>query len=293
MIVTQIYGGLGNQMFQYAAGRALSLAHQEALGLDTSEFDSYALHQGFELTRVFGLNTPQLSREQLRQSFGWRVLPLAQRLAARWPHFHLADQRMVLEPHLDYWPGMANVPAHAYLRGYWQSDRYFQACPDTIRADFQFKDPLQGQALAWAEHMQAVPSVSLHIRRGDYVANPATLAYHGMCSPDYYRQAVDAMAAQVNHPEFFVFSDDLPWARENFKLPYPVHYVDGNVGAASYRDMQLMSLCRHHIIANSSYSWWGAWLNARANKHVMAPARWFAARPTPEGLYPETWTVLS
>jgi len=293
MIVTKIYGGLGNQMFQYAAGRALSLARNEALGLDTSEFGTYALHHGFELTRVFGLNTPQLSRLRLHQFFGWHVLPLAQRLAARWPHSPLADKRMIIEPHLDYWAGIVDVPAHAYLRGYWQSDRYFQACADIIRSDFQFRDPLQGQALTWAEHIQAVPAVSLHIRRGDYVANPTTLAYHGVCSPDYYRQAVDAMVAQVNRPEFFVFSDDLDWARENCKLPHPVHYVHGNVGVSSYRDMQLMSLCRHHIIANSSFSWWGAWLNARTDKRVMAPAHWFAARPTPKGLHPDTWTVLS
>lgn len=293
MIVTQIYGGLGNQMFQYAAGRALSLARDETLGLDTSAFFAYALHQGFELARVFDLNTPQLSREQLHQSFGWRVFPLAQRLAARWPHFPLADKRMVIEPHLDYWAGMADVPSHAYLRGYWQSDRYFQACADTIRADFQFKNSLQGKALAWAEHMQAVPSVSLHIRRGDYVANPTAFAYHGVCAPDYYREAVDAIATQVDCPEFFVFSDDLAWARENLNLQYPVHYVDGNDGINSYRDMQLMSLCCHHIIANSSFSWWGAWLNARADKRVIAPARWFAAKPAPKGLLPESWIVLA
>jgi len=292
MIVTQIYGGLGNQMFQYAVGRVLSLVRHVALVLDISEFDAKAQHQGFELDRVFGLNTRHISRQQLLRLFGWRVNSLPQRLAARWPHFPLADKRIIIEPHLDYWSGIDDAPSTSYLRGFWQSEQYFQACEDLIRSDFQFKAPLMGQALDWAGQMQLGQSVSLHIRRGDYIENSATRAYHGVCSLDYYMQAVAAIASQVSQPKFFVFSDDLDWARDNLRIDYPVHFVNGNEGVSSYRDMQLMSLCRHHIIANSSFSWWGAWLNARTDKMVFAPARWFASRSTPKSLYPDHWTVL-
>lgn len=292
MIVTKIHGGLGNQMFQYAAGRALSLTHHEGLALDTNEFATYERHQGFELERVFGLNTPQLSHQQLRQAFGWRVLPLAQRLAARWPHFPLAEKRIVIEPHLDYWADMVAVPAHAYLRGYWQSERYFQMYADIIRSDFEFKVPLKGRACHWSEHMQAVHSVSVHIRRGDYVFNQANLAIHGVCSMDYYRQAAATIGLKVNRPEFFVFSDDLDWARQNFKLDHQLHFVDGNEASANYRDMQLMSLCRHHIIANSSFSWWAAWLNNRKDKLVITPACWYVKWGTPSGLIPDGWIAI-
>ena len=292
MIVTKIHGGLGNQMFQYAAGRALSLTHNEELALDTNDFTTYELHQGFELERVFCLNTPQLSRAQLRQAFGWRVLPLAQRLAARWPHIPLADKRIVIEPHLDYWADMVSVPAHAYLCGYWQSERYFQMNVDTIRSDFQFRVPLKGRALHWSEHIQAVPSISVHIRRGDYVFNQTNLDIHGLCSMDYYRQAAATLGRKVSRPEFFVFSDDLDWARQNFKLDHQIHFVDGNEASVSYRDMQLMSLCRHHIIANSSFSWWAAWLNNRKDKLVITPAYWYAKWGTPSGLIPDGWIAI-
>jgi len=279
-------------MFQYAAARSLSLLHEESLGLDIDGFDSYTLHHGFELTRVFGLDPPQLSREQLRKIFGWRVSPLVQRLAKRWPYFPLVDKHIVIEPRLDYWPGIANVPDNVYLIGYWQSERYFQAYEEVIRADFQFRLPLKGRTLAWADQIQSVPSVSLHIRRRDYVGNAVTYAYHGICSLDYYGKAASKIAEQVTQPEFFVFSDDLEWARANLSLGYKTYFVDGNIGADSYRDMQLMSLCHHHIIANSSFSWWGAWLNSRQDKRVFAPGRWFTARTTPQGLLPSKWTVL-
>lgn len=291
--MVRLIGGLGNQMFQYAAGRALALIHQVPLGLDTSAFTSYTLHQGLELSRVFGLDLPQVADSQLRKSFGWRVSPLAKRLAGRWPYFPLASRHVIIEPHLDYWSGILKAPAEAYLIGYWQSDLYFRESKDNIRSDFQFKTPLEGRALDWAERIQAVPSVSLHIRRGDYITNPTAAAYHGICSLNYYKEAISRIAQQINQPEFFVFSDDLAWARSNLKSQHQMHFVDCNSGANSYRDMQLMSLCRHHIIANSSFSWWGAWLSPCASKRVFAPARWFAGRQTPKGLLPSDWALVS
>lgn len=292
MIVSKIVGGLGNQMFQYAAARALSLNLKVKLGLDVNEFAKYSMHQGFELGRVFGLNTLCLSDVELHKLFGWRVNPTAQRLAARWPYFPMVDKRIVIEPHLDFWPGMVDVPSHAYLRGYWQSERYFQMHEDTIRSEFQFKKPLLGEALHWSERMKAVSSVSVHIRRGDYVSNQFNMAYHGACSLDYYQRAVTSIEAQVDQPEYFVFSDDLDWARQNFKLDHQVHFVDGNKGDTSFLDMQLMSICRHHIIANSSFSWWAAWLNNRKDKLVIAPARWYVKKPTPVGLIPNRWMEI-
>lgn len=135
--------------------------------------------------------------------------------------------------------------------------------------------------------------MSLHVRRGDYVSDARTHATLGVCSLDYYRAAVRYIADHVEAPEFFVFSDDIAWAQANLELGHPCHYVDHNRGAESYNDMRLMSLCRHHIIANSSFSWWGAWLNPRADKVVVAPARWFAGgNRVVDDLFPPGWVRL-
>lgn len=292
MIVGHVIGGLGNQMFQYAAARALALSRNETLGLDTSAFADYPLHQGFELTRVFGIVAPEVGRDELRRRYGWRIDPLALRLAARWRRFPFRDRRIVIEPHFDFWDGLAGVPAGAYLHGYWQSERYFRSVADIVRADFRFVAALDGEARSWSERLLGDNSVGLHVRRGDYVANPSTLAVHGVCPLAYYARAVETIAARVRDPVFYVFSDDLPWARSHLEIAHPVRFVDANSGAASYRDLQLMSLCKHNIIANSSFSWWGAWLNPNPGKTVVAPARWFAGRPQPKDLYPESWIVL-
>lgn len=136
-------------------------------------------------------------------------------------------------------------------------------------------------------------AVSLHVRRGDYVSDARTHAAHGLCSIDYYRAAVRYIIDRVEAPEFFVFSDDIAWARGNLDISHPCHYLDHNRGAESYNDMRLMSLCHHHIIANSSFSWWGAWLNPRDDKIVVAPARWFASgNRRLDDLFPPGWVTL-
>lgn len=120
-------------------------------------------------------------------------------------------------------------------------------------------------------------SVSLHVRRGDYVRNSRTNATHGVCSIEYYQSAIEYILERVKHPILYVFSDDIEWVKQNLRTHLPTEYIDHNQGAASHFDMRLMSLCRHHVIANSSFSWWGAWLNPDPNKIVIAPRKWFAA----------------
>ena len=129
-------------------------------------------------------------------------------------------------------------------------------------------------------------AVSLHVRRGDYVSDPKTKAILGVCSLDYYRAAIAHIAERIESPAFFVFSDDIAWAKANLEIPFPCEYVDHNQGQQSYNDMHLMSLCKHHIIANSSFSWWGAWLNPRKDKIVIAPENWFANNEDAKDLIP-------
>jgi hypothetical protein len=135
-------------------------------------------------------------------------------------------------------------------------------------------------------------SVSLHVRRGDYATHARTRAVLGILPLDYYRAAIDYVAGRTESPELFIFSDDIPWAREHLDIPFPCHYIDHNKGPESYNDMRLMSVCRHHIIANSSFSWWGAWLNPAPDKIVVAPRRWFANGWSIEDLIPAAWVSL-
>jgi hypothetical protein len=176
--------------------------------------------------------------------------------------------------------------------GYWQSEKYFSEFSQQIRRDFSFCKPLSSDNEEFANEINHINAVSLHVRRGDFVNNPTTLATHGLCSLDYYRAAVQYISYRVNQPHFFIFSDDIAWTKENLEIVFPCHYVDHNQGAESHNDMRLMSLCQHHIIANSSFSWWGAWLNPSKEKIVIAPKRWFAKQIDTRDLLPPSWVVL-
>lgn len=292
MIYCHVLGGLGNQMFQYAACRALSLSLTEPLRLDVSSFTGYGLHQGFELTKVFTCNPGIATEEEIRDHLGWRASWLARRTLMRPSLAMLHGTRLVVEPHFHYWPGIRAVSHNAYLTGYWQSEKNFQTHAAVIRADFTFKSQLVSRNAQLAEQISRVNAVSLHVRRGDYAKNPQTTSTHGLCSLDYYRAAIRHVAERVDRPNFFVFSDDIHWARENLAIGHPCVYVDHNQGAESYNDMRLMSLCRHHIIANSTFSWWGAWLNARSDKIVVAPKKWFVKENDVADLLPADWIAM-
>jgi hypothetical protein len=144
-----------------------------------------------------------------------------------------------------------------------------------------------------AEQISRVNSVSLHVRRGDYVANLKVAAIHGLCSKEYYASAIKFISKKVERPHFFVFSDDINWVENNFKINYPCTYINQNFSNESYNDLRLMSLCQHNIIANSSFSWWGAWLNCNSEKIVIAPKKWFAnSDKRCDDLIPEKWVRL-
>lgn len=289
MIVTCIIGGLGNQMFQYATGRSLSLSLGTTLKLDTRGFFSYKLHQGFELERLFSCHTEIATDDDLRLVLGWQRVKLAQRLL-RIPQLkNLRYKSYVVEPHFNYWDGVNNLKDNVYLDGYWQSEKYFHEFADKIREDFTFKLPFSNQNADIADQIDQVQAVSLHVRRGDYVNNAKTSATHGLCSLDYYRAAIQHIIKQVENPHFFVFSDDIAWVKNNLKIDSPHQFVDHNSGEENYNDMRLMSLCKHNIIANSSFSWWAAWLNNNPQKIVIAPQNWFSRKVNVSDLMPYGW----
>ena len=282
MKIVRVIGGLGNQMFQYAFYRELIKRGQEAK-LDISSFDYYKLHNGFELDKIFDVDYIKADYKEIEGivSCGSGIFPKIKR------RFFSRD--VYVEREVSYKPEVFITDRYIYYDGYWQSEKYFQSIDKEIREIFKFKVPLQEENLKIAEQMQAESSVSIHIRRGDYVTNPSSAKLHGgVCDLEYYKRAINLIKSRISNPSFYIFSDDKDWVKENIRIEGKLTYVNWNFGEDSYKDMQLMSLCKHNIIANSSFSWWGAWLNPNPDKIVIAPSKWFNKRKDRD-VVPETW----
>lgn len=289
MIIVYLQGGIGNQMFQYAAARRLALRLGVPLKLDLSRLTvelpgvtprSYAL-------KYFLIEAEEATQEETAALFQppeGRFSRLARRLAPVSRRSHMRQHGFGFDP------AVLSLQDNVLLDGYWQSERYFADVAGQVRSDFTLREDATGTNLETAAMMLECDSVSVHIRRGDYVSDPRAAAKYASCSDGYYRKAVDMVAQRVSRPRFFVFSDDPCWVKEHFSLPHGMIVVDHNDPDAAHEDLRLMSLCRHHIIANSSFSWWGAWLDPRPDKIVVAPARWFTAPSArPRDLVPESW----
>jgi hypothetical protein len=291
MITIQLQGGLGNQLFQYAAARALAHRHGTSVAFDLRFFQNQKekpdiTPRGYELGAFGIVPTPPPLPDRL--ALGLSPLPfqkVLRKLVRRW--HPVTEYR---EPSFRYDPVLLEATsARTYLTGYFQSERYFSDMEGLLRNELKFVGQLETEV---APSIQTTRSVSLHIRRGDYVTNPAAHRFHGTCSLDYYRESVAYLTERLGELHVFVFSDDQAWARQHLTLAQPTTFVEGHTGLLSYKDMQLMSQCRHHILANSSFSWWGAWLNPSPHKIVVAPKRWFAdkaAERQTQDLIPTRW----
>lgn len=265
MIITRLMGGLGNQMFQYALGKMLAEIHHTKLKLDLSWFENF----GESTPRVY-----ELGIFNIKEDFSSSLENYFFKNKVHFKYLKLNSKRHIIQQKFEFEPKVLNLPNNVYIDGYWQSEKYFDQIEYIIRNEFTFKLPLTGQNLEISKKISDSNSISLHIRRGDYVLNPETNAHHGICSLEYYKKAVDLISSRIENPSFFVFSDDLNWARENLKIPFETIFIDWNTKENSYIDMQLMSMCKHNIVANSSFSWWGAWLNQNGKKIVIAPDKW-------------------
>lgn len=284
MIVARIVGGLGNQMFQYAAGLALARRLGVELLLDLRAFQNYTLHN-YGLNK-FHISSVSADPVQLKYWPEWSIRPykLAQRLGL--------PVRCYCEPGMGYDSRWASLNAGVLISGNFQSEKYFADVAGIIRNEFTLTQSISEANIKLSEQMQITESVMLHVRRGDYVNNPQTLSIHGVCSLDYYHRAVVHIRSQVRQPHFFVFSNDLAWAQENLNISDRVTFVQGNQSSPEI-DMLLMSKCRHHILANSTFSWWGAWLSENLNNVVVAPKQWFATDRYYTGdIIPPRWITL-
>jgi len=289
MIITNLVGGLGNQMFQYAAGRSLSLKLNLPLFLDINDLKNYKLHQGYQFDRIFHGKFEIANKSLLREVLGFQNNYALRRVLKYENLKFLRPKHYVIEPFLKY-TDISKVISHkAYIYGYWQSEKYFNEYANVIRDDFRFKTKLNKINRKISQEILGVNAISLHIRRGDYISSKRTNALLGACPLEYYDAAIKKISSRVSKPHFFIFSDDMDWTKKNLRINHQHYFIDHNHGSDSFIDLRLMSICNHHIIANSTFSWWGAWLNPRKDKIVIAPKNWFKQPNVAKDLIPQTW----
>lgn len=277
MRLIKITGGLGNQMFIYAFYMQMK-KHFSDTRLDLSDMVHYKVHHGYEMHRVFNLPKVEFCINQILKKV-IEFLFFKTILERKQNHSMEAYQKKYR------WP-------FVYFKGFYQSERYFSEISNEIRSTFTFNlDIANSRSLAMMKKIDADENaISLHIRRGDYL-NPEHYDSIGcICQLPYYQNAICAMNKNLARPSYYVFSDDIAWVKDNIKLPQAT-YIDWNKGKDSWQDMMLMSHCRHHIICNSTFSWWGAWLNPRKDKTVLCPEKWFNHSEAPY-IYPSTWIKI-
>lgn len=294
MVVSEINSGLGNQMFQYAAGKALADHLKTNLLLDTTWYDDSIQAQ---TPRNFELNVYPIQGNLANQEIVDQLIrPSSNGLLNKLKH-QLNRRRAIhkqwafIEPHFHFYSKFFEASSPIYLSGYWQSEKYFLPIADQIRQTFTIEISIQEACFKTFKTIQSsTNSVSIHVRRGDMVKNPDVAKIHGSCNLDYYLRCMKKVEERIKSPEYFVFSDDPLWCKQNLQSNFPIHFVSDNYAEKSYLDIQLMRQCKHHIIANSSFSWWGAWLNPNPDKIVIAPLNWFAhSEHNTSDLIPSSW----
>lgn len=269
MKVIQFLGGLGNQMFQYAFYKALQKRFPN-VKTDINGYQNYNLHNGFELERIFDIKLDKISpfTSNLFCSQKWFYRKLRRVLNLK--NTYIEEKKI-----FSFDPSVFHNPKTVYYWGYWQNFKYFEDIAEEVRSDFQFHIALSQKNLEVLEKIKNSNSISIHVRRGDYLNNSLL---GGLCGSDYYEKGIKHIQTNIASPRFFIFSDDTTWCTENLNLP-GAEIISWNKQSSSYIDMQLMSSCKHHIIANSSFSWWAAWLNKNSNKTIIYPKKWVNTEP--------------
>lgn len=290
-VIVRIYGGLGNQLFMYACGLALACRRQAPLQMDVGFLTS-------EQYRPFGLGIFNLRATFAEPGTVRRIRGFGDsKLSREWFHFRRSlglahNPNYVRESGWRFNAPVVTATTPCYLKGHWMSERYFADHAADIRQDLTFREPPTGRNAEIAAEIAACPNpVSIHVRRGDYLAG-SNAAIYASLGQTYYRRALDAVRQRVAQPRFFCFSDDPQAARRELDLPPDTVFVEHN-GTAAHEDLRLMTLCRHHIIANSTFSWWGAWLATGSDQIVIAPHQWWIHPDYDDtDIIPERWLRL-
>lgn len=285
MIIARVIGGLGNQLFQYALGMAVSDRLGVELKLDVSGFAGYHKRQ-FLLGECSEKPELASARESVRLR-KWKG-SIADRLMWKVAGRGLpSPASYVQEPGFRYAPDCLGVNGDTYLEGYWQSYRYFEPVAEKVRRALRWSGKLSGSDQSVAERIEAEPSVSIHVRRGDYLGE----SMYARCGLGYYMTCLHNIERAIKSPRCFVFSDDPAWVAKEWGTRLGTVVV--SEARSPWVELELMSRCKHHVIANSTFSWWAAWLNPHPGKMVFAPERWFeTGQHDTQDLLPRDWVKV-
>jgi hypothetical protein len=291
MIVVELQGGMGNQMFQYAVARHLSIIHQSQLMLDVHYLNDHRQRKDFT-KRHFDLDvfniTPLIAPLAIAKKYGQRkgfIQKIIKRLVKQVP------LQLITEKKFGFDAAVLSLPDNIYLNGYWQSEKYFIAIKDIILKDFTFKSAPAIQIQQLQAEIKKSNAVCVHVRRGDFVK----VTLHGTLGMEYYGKAAALLNQKINNPVYYIFSDDISWCRQNIIFPgNTVFYVgDEFAGEKSTGHFSSMIACSYFIIPNSSFAWWAAWLNTNPEKIVIAPKVWFHnSSLDTKDLLPSNWITL-
>jgi len=276
MVIAKVMGGLGNQLFIYAAAKRLSVINNASLKLDT-----ISAYEGDGYDRAYSLNHFRINAEYVNSEDVYE-LDLGNRRNLR---YHLNKiipfrYKCFIRENRLFDPRLLNlkIADKVYLDGYWQDENYFKDIETIIRKDFEIVSPHDYINIELAKEMSESNAICLHARR---------LKYEYLLSAEYYDLAIKYMVKKVPNPHFYCFSDDIEWIKNNVIINYPVTYILHNEKSKDYEDLWLMTKCKHYIIANSTFSWWGAWLNPDSSKIIIAPKNWRY-----RAAVPKDWVVL-
>ena len=287
LITVVLKGGLGNQLFQFALGRHVAVRRGTGLSLDLSWFGN---ELSIETPRAYQLAPYELDVSldgASHPSSGPPPRTRVGRFLAR------RRARLIRQAGSGFDASVLDAPDGSLLDGYWQSEKYFQGIADRIRAEVTLPNPPRGANATTLSRIEGSRrAVGLHVRRGDYMTNRHARDFHGTPGVEWYRRAVELIAGRVGDPELFVFSDDPDWSERELRPHHPATYVRHNPNAP-HEDLRLLAACRHHVLANSSFSWWGAWLGGGDDQIAVAPSPWFRKVPEATGdVVPSRWITL-
>jgi len=283
-VIIKIAGGLGNQMFQYAFYQlCIDLGYNASI--DISYYDKNRCHNGFELIKIFSIDA-KYANPNLSEILG----DFNNNVYNRFRRALIGNRKsLIKESNFSYEKLINLAYDNVYFNGYWQNELFFKNISDSLRKDFKFQVNINELSISnksFLEEISNGETVSLHIRRGDYLNIPL---HNGCCTEEYYLKAIQKILELHENVKFFIFSDDIEWCMKIFDNITPI-YVSGNATKSSFLDMFLMSKCKHNIIANSTFSWWSAWLNENSNKTVICPRKWFNNETiNNDYVTPESW----
>lgn len=294
MIKVKLMGGLGNQMFQYALAKNLAQKNNTEVVLDLTflnhrlPFTKYTFRK-LELD-IFNVayKTSTLSKiskyfNNLSYIYQFVINKIKKVL---FPNSYIKEKELYVFDN-----EVLKAKNNSYIDGYWQNERYFKEISDIIKKDFtSFKTPLSEKALKTKELINSTNSISVNFRRTDYVKNPEASAFYGVLGMDFYKEAIKIISERINNPHFFIFSDDIGWCKENFKIDFPTTFISKENSEGPIEDFRLMLECKNYIIPNSTFAWWAAWLNNTKEKIVIAPKKWIAdPKINSEDFVPSEW----